>query len=70
MSKPPIKAMEAVKRYCEKRKVCEGCPLYSFNEIGYCFCFYSPANKIVSCMYCGSDNRKEGDTSDADPDNR
>ena len=42
MSRPPIKAMEAVKRYCEKKKTCEGCPLYSFNELGYCLCFCSP----------------------------
>lgn len=44
MSRPPIKAMEAVKRYCEKKKTCEDCPLYSFNEYGNCMCFYSPAS--------------------------
>lgn len=29
MSKPPIKAFETVKRYCETRKTCQGCPLHS-----------------------------------------
>ena len=32
MSRPPIKAMEAVKQYCKKNKDCKGCPL--FNGIG------------------------------------
>lgn len=44
MSRPPIKAMEAVKRYCEKNKTCKGCPLRTFTEYGYCKCFYSPAS--------------------------
>lgn len=43
MSRPPIKAMEAVKRYCEKKKTCDGCPLYFFTEYGYNLCFHSPA---------------------------
>lgn len=43
MSRPPIKAMEAVKRYCEERKTCEGCPLHNFSEAGYCLCTYIPA---------------------------
>lgn len=44
MSKPPIKAMEAVKRYCEKKKTCDGCPLHTLNDYGYCFCHYTPAS--------------------------
>lgn len=44
MSRPPIKAMETVKRYCEKRKTCEGCPLHAVNEYGYCWCSDTPAN--------------------------
>lgn len=41
MSKPPIKAMEAVKRYCQKNKDCRGCPLY--NGIGkYAECVFLP----------------------------
>lgn len=28
MSRPPIKAFEAVKKYCEKTMNCVGCPLY------------------------------------------
>ena len=43
MARPPIKAMEAVKRYCEKKKTCDGCPLRAVNEYGYCRCFHSPA---------------------------
>ena len=42
MSRPPIKAMEAVKRYCEKKKNCKGCPIHSLDEYGYCLCFSSP----------------------------
>ena len=42
MSRPPIKAMEAVKRYCEKNKTCDGCPLHSFTKFGHCLCSYSP----------------------------
>ena len=42
MSRPPIKEMEAVKRYCEKNRTCEGCPLHFFNEYGYLLCFKSP----------------------------
>lgn len=41
MSKPPIKAMEAVQRYCEKKKTCDGCPL---REDGYSRCFYAPSS--------------------------
>lgn len=46
MSRPPIKAMEAVKRYCEKKKTCDGCPLYSSDKfgIGYSMCAYSPVS--------------------------
>lgn len=29
MSRPPIKAFEAVRKYCEKNETCEGCPLKS-----------------------------------------
>lgn len=42
MSRPPIKAMEAVKRYCEKNKSCKGCPIHTLNEYGYCSCNFSP----------------------------
>ena len=52
MSRPPIKAMEAVKRYCEKRKNCEGCPLHSFDEYGCCMCASLPENWKI---------KKEGD---------
>lgn len=44
MSRPPIKAMEAVKRYCEKNRTCKGCPLYIFSGYGFCACFVSPAS--------------------------
>ena len=44
MSKPPIKAMKAVQRYCAKQKNCEHCPLHILTQYGYCRCFYSPAN--------------------------
>ena len=29
MSRPPIKAFEAVRKYCEKNWNCNGCPLKS-----------------------------------------
>ena len=29
MSRPPIKAFEAVRKYCEKNVTCDGCPLKS-----------------------------------------
>lgn len=41
MSRPPIKAMESVKRYCEKKKTCKDCPLYSFTGFGYRLCISS-----------------------------
>ena len=44
MSRPPIKAFEAVKRYCQKNKKCEGCPLYIY---GFCACFVSPASWVI-----------------------
>lgn len=44
MSKPPIKAMETIKRYCEKKKNCKGCPLYVLSEYGYCLCSALPEN--------------------------
>lgn len=52
MSRPPIKAMEAVKRYCENNEYCKGCPLNTLAEYGYCKCFYSPAEWEI---------KKEGD---------
>ncbi len=36
MSRPPIKAMEAVKRYCEKNKYCKGCPLHRKDYSVFC----------------------------------
>lgn len=42
MSRPPIKAMEAVKRYCKKKKTCEGCPMHYSKEYGYCSCMHRP----------------------------
>lgn len=44
MSRPPIKAMEVVKRYCEKNQTCKGCPLYIFPEYGFRGCYVSPAS--------------------------
>lgn len=29
MSRPPIKAFESIKKYCEKNKDCRGCPLFN-----------------------------------------
>lgn len=52
MSKPPIKAFEAVKRYCEKKKTCDGCPLHNFTEYGYCMCLFRPESWKI---------KKEGD---------
>lgn len=47
MSKPPIKAFETVKRYCENAKTCEGCPIHS--KISGANCLYSvPANWILN----------------------
>lgn len=43
MTRPPLKAMQAVKRYCEKKKTCNGCPLYTLNEYGYISCNFSPS---------------------------
>lgn len=60
MSKPPIKAMETVKRYCEKKKTCEGCPLYSFSDIGYRICAYSPEGWEIKKEGEGSDEKNEG----------
>lgn len=37
MSRPPIKAFETVKRYCEKNKTCKGCPLHYVPELQQCF---------------------------------
>lgn len=42
MSRPPIKAMEAVKRYCEKNTTCKGCPLRTWDKYGYCSCTHHP----------------------------
>ena len=28
MTRPPIKAFETVRKYCEQNKTCEGCPLH------------------------------------------
>ena len=42
MSRPPLKAMKAVKRYCGKKKNCKGCPLYDFDEYGCLTCINSP----------------------------
>ena len=42
MSRPPIKAMEAVKRYCEKNYTCKGCPLRAFDKYGYSLCTHHP----------------------------
>ena len=42
MSRPPLKAMKAVKRYCEKKKDCDGCPIHVFDRYGCCLCFSSP----------------------------
>ena len=42
MRKPPIKAMEAVKRYCKKNKTCDVCPLHTFSEYGYRSCSERP----------------------------
>lgn len=36
MSRPPIKAMEAVKQYCEKNEYCKGCPLHRKDHSVYC----------------------------------
>lgn len=55
MSKPPIKAMKAVKRYCEKKKTCDGCPLHSVSAYGYLLCFTCPGQWTI---------KKEGDTHD------
>ena len=61
MSKPPIKAMEAVKRYCEKKKTCEGCPLHNLSKFGYSLCFNFPERWKI---------KKEGEASDKTSDNR
>lgn len=42
MSRPPIKAMEAVKRYCEKKNTCKGCPLRALDKYGYRSCANHP----------------------------
>lgn len=47
MSKPPIKAFETVKRYCENAKTCEGCPIRSKIR-GMCCLYYVPANWILN----------------------
>lgn len=55
MSRPPIKAMEAVKRYCEKNKSCKGCPINTLTEYGYSSCREVPE---------GWNIKKEGDNND------
>lgn len=44
MSRPPIKAFEAVKRYCEKKRTCKGCPLHIHTAYGYRHCLNLPAD--------------------------
>jgi hypothetical protein len=61
MSRPPIKAMKAVQRYCAKQKSCENCLLHTLTEYGYSRCFYSPADWEI---------KEEGETSDKTTDNR
>ena len=55
MSRPPIKAMKAVQRYCAKQKSCEKCLLHTLTEYGYSRCFYSPADWEI---------KEDGETSD------
>ena len=52
MSRPPIKAIEAVQRYCAKQKTCDNCLLHTTNKYGYSRCFYPPADWEI---------KKEGD---------
>ena len=52
MSRPPIKAMEAVKRYCEKKNTCKGCPMHYSKKHGYCSCMHRPEHWEIT---------KEGD---------
>ena len=43
MARPPIKAFEKVKEYCEKNKDCDGCPLKWKPEDGGIKCWlYTP----------------------------
>lgn len=57
MSRPPIKAMEAVKRYCEKKNMCNGCPLRTLDKYGYRSCADHPEKWIIL---------KEGDRNEHD----
>ncbi len=52
MSRPPIKAMEVVKRYCKNKNTCKGCPLHNFTDYGYCMCLFRPEHWKI---------KKEGD---------
>ena len=53
MSRPPIKAMEAIKNYCQNRKTCEGCPLRSKDRY-YNECENPPCSWEISGSKMGS----------------
>lgn len=46
MSRPPIKAFETVRKYCEKNKTCEGCPLYDERKVINDWCRFVLKKKV------------------------
>lgn len=54
MSKPPFDAFERVKKYCQRKKGCSGCPLFNPNEIGGLRC----ARTAPAYWYIRKEKRK------------